>query len=193
MTSLVPREPLSIPDGPEVDVELGCADARFLVELAVKEPDRLFYGLDIREAFLAEGHEAVAAHDLGNLELEVCNLLVDLDHLFAPQRISRFFINFPDPWFKRRQHNRRWLTAEALGHLLDALRPSGEVFFQSDVWELVLEAMALLEAEPRLANVRGEWSFLRDGNPYGVRSTREVICEEGPRPIWRLLYRPVGD
>ena len=30
MTSLVPREaPLSLPSGPEVEIELGCGDARF--------------------------------------------------------------------------------------------------------------------------------------------------------------------
>ena len=190
MTSLVPRAPLELPVGnTAVDVELGCADARFIIELAQRFPERLLVGLDIREAFLADGRASVASLGLDNVRLEVCNLLVDIGHLFAPGRIARFFVNFPDPWFKRRQHNRRWLTAEAVDALVRALQPGGEIFVQTDVWAIALESLALLEEHDRLHNVHQQWSFWRGGNPFGVRSTREVLCEQDRLPIWRLRYR----
>lgn len=187
-SSLAPRSaPLAIPDGPEVEVELGCGDAAFLVERAQTHPDRLFYGIDIRDPFLEPARAAVAELGLTNLELCVSNLIVDADRLFLPGRLHRIHINFPDPWFKRRQHNRRWLSPESVGHLSRALAPRGEIFFQSDVFELALEALALLEGCPLLENTAGEWRFLRE-SPFAERSGRERSClEEGVR-IWRLLF-----
>ena len=188
MTSLLPRSgPLELPDGPTVEVELGCGDARFLVERARRSPKTLFVGLDIRDEFLAFGREQVVRLGLENVLLETSNLIVDIDLLFSPGRIRRFHVNFPDPWFKARQHNRRWLTPDALCALVRALDRSGEIVFQSDVWELALDALGLFEAEPALENTEGDWCFLH-ANPSGVRTSREVACEEEGRPIWRLRF-----
>lgn len=187
MTSLVPRAALALPGAGSVDVELGCADARFLLELAEREPQRQLVGLDIREAFLAEGRAELARRGLHNVLLEECNLIVDAAGLFPPGRVARFFINFPDPWFKRRQQARRWLTAETLEALVRALEPGGELFFQSDVWVLALEALGLCEAHDELRNAHGAWTFARS-NPYGVRSSREAHCEAEQLAIWRLLF-----
>ncbi len=187
-SSLAPRPaPLAIPDGPEVEVELGCGDAAFLLERARAYPDRLFYGIDIRDKFLEPARRAVAELGLDNLELCVSNLIVDADRLFLPGRLSRIHINFPDPWFKRRQHNRRWLTPASVDHLARSLAPGGEIYFQSDVFSLALEALALLEGSALLANSAGEWSFLRE-RPFAERSGRELICEEEGLRIWRLLF-----
>ncbi|MCC6747176.1 MAG: hypothetical protein IT371_05915 [Deltaproteobacteria bacterium] len=192
-TSLTRRPPLALPAGPAVEAELGCGDARFLIERARSEPDRLFVGIDIRELFLADARRSVAELRLDNVQLEVANLIVDADTLFPAGRVSRFHINFPDPWFKRRQQNRRWLTAETLAALVRALRPGGELHYQSDVWPLLLEAFALLEGQPELANVCGEWTFCKT-NPFEpARSQRELDCDALGRPYWRLLFRRSAD
>lgn len=189
MTAMVPREaPLNLPAGRKVEVELGCADARFCRERAAANPELLLVGLDIRGVFLADARAAQDEAGLANMLLEEANFLVDLEQLFQPRSVARFFINFPDPWFKRRQRNRRWITDEAVGHLVRALRPGGEIFFQSDVWDVALEALAVLESSEELKNVRGEWTFYGD-SPFAARSMREVICTEEEKQIWRLLYK----
>jgi tRNA (guanine-N7-)-methyltransferase len=187
-SSLAPRDgPLALPDGPAVEVELGCGDAQFLFELARAQPDALFVGIDIRAPFIAEAERTRQLLGVENVQLLVGNLLVDSDRLFQPGRVRRFYVNFPDPWFKRRHHNRRWLTRESLAHLITALERNGELFFQSDVWELALEALALFEENDLLENVCGPWTFLRV-NPFGSRTEREDACIAGALPIWRLLY-----
>lgn len=196
MTSLIPREPIALPaeTSTVVEVELGCGEGAFTIRRAQQNPTHVCIGCDIREEFLAAGHAEIATANVPNARLEVCNLLVDFGHLFSQGRIDRFFINFPDPWFKRRQQNRRWLTSAALDALITALKPGGEIFFQSDVWELTMDAMALCEAAARsqasqaLKNVGEPWTFYRN-NPYGVTSTREDICTRDDLPIWRILYR----
>jgi len=191
MTSLVPRdEPLDLPLGVPVEVELGCGDARFIIDRARRQPDHHFVGLDIRGEFLDIARQEQAEQGPENLTLEETNLIVDADRLFAPARVRRFYINFPDPWFKRRQHNRRWLTAEILAQLVLSLEPRGEIFYQTDVWALAIESLALLEGSAELRNAGEEWTFFKQ-NPYGVKSSREMACEEEERPIWRMLFRSI--
>jgi tRNA (guanine-N7-)-methyltransferase len=68
-------------------------------------------------------------------------------------------------------------------------RSGAEIFVQSDVWNIALDAMATFERDDRFTNLAGEWTFWRQGNPYGVRSWREQNAEQTGLPIWRIRYR----
>ena len=98
-------------------------------------------------------------------------------------------MNFPDPWFKRKHHARRMVDATLVDGIAAIVKPGGEVFVQSDVWDIALDAMFVLESNGGFGNLAGEWSFWREGNPYGVRSWREQNAEETKLPIWRILFR----
>lgn len=186
-------EPLALPPGRDVEVELGCADARFLFERAPRHPEATFVGLEIRQPLVKQVNRIAAAEGVANLSAVFCNINVDLPDLFADGTLARVFVNFPDPWFKRRHQKRRLMNDELVAVLHRKLRRDGELFFQSDVFDLALDAMAVLEEAPdRFANVRGPWSFVRD-NPYDAKSLREVRCEERGLRIWRMCYRRVGE
>jgi tRNA (guanine-N7-)-methyltransferase len=182
------RPPIALPDGAPVEIELGCADARFLFERAPSQPDTLFLGLEIREPLVGQVNAEAAERGVANVRAHFAHINVDLDGLFADGRVARVFINFPDPWFKRRHHKRRLMTPELAAIITRKLEAGGELFFQSDVFDLALDALAVLEDEPRLRNLDGPWSFARS-NPYGARSLREVRCEERGLRIWRMRYR----
>lgn len=183
-----------------VEVELGCADARFLFERAAADPERAYVGVEIRRALVEQVNGQAQSQGLSQLQAIYANINTDLTRLFPEGRLARVFINFPDPWFKRAQHKRRLVTPQLGRELVPLLRPDGELFFQSDVFDLALDAMAVLEETPGLYNVRGEWSFwgpgdkpnLGDGNPYGACSLREVRVRERGLPVWRILYRRTG-
>lgn len=180
------------PEAPPVlEIELGCADALFLFELARRDPDTSYIGLEIRRPLVEDVNERAAAAGLPHLRAVFAHINIDLATLLVGHKVRRFFINFPDPWFKRAQKKRRLLTPELAAQLASLLVPEGELFFQSDVWGLALDAMAVLETTPGLRNVAGEWSFLPK-NPYAARSLREVRVIERGLPVWRMLYRPTG-
>lgn len=182
-------EPVVIPRGKDVEVELGCADARFLFERAKHRPEAFLLGIEIREPLVAEVNELAKSLGLWQLRAVEANINVDLDTLLPDGVVSRFFINFPDPWFKRRHHKRRLVTDALTDTLIGKLKTGGEIFFQTDIFELGLEAMTSFEkAAPRLLNQLEPWSFFR-GNDYGAQSLREVrAIEEGLR-IWRMTYQ----
>jgi tRNA (guanine-N7-)-methyltransferase len=184
----VPR--LAPAPGGALDVELGAAEAHFLIDLAKTDHETTFVGVEIRRELVTFTNSELLRNDVRNVRLVFANMSVDMPRLFADASVRRFFLNFPDPWFKARQHKRRVIGPELVAEIDRALAPDGELFVQTDIFDLGLEAMAAVEgAVPaRFVNTHGPWSFL-PANPYPGKSRRERQCEgEGVR-VWRLLYR----
>lgn len=179
------RPPL---DGRLVEVEIGCAEAQFLFERAARDPSRLYVGLEIREDLVTLVNRK--ARSLGApVHAVFCQAQLHTTEIFPAGSVERVYVNFPDPWFKRRHHDRRMVDDALADGIAHILRPGGDLFVQSDVWDLALDSMATFDPDDRFANVAGEWTFWRAGNPYGVRSWREQNAEETGLSIWRILYR----
>lgn len=176
------------PDRP-VEVEIGCADAQFLFERAALEPRGQYVGLEIRDELVAWVNRKAA--DLGAPVVAVfAHAQKHLDQIFAPASIDRVYVNFPDPWFKRRHAHRRMVDDELVAGLAPLLKPGADVFMQTDVWDLALAGLEAFEGHDHYyANQAEPWSFWRAGNPFGVRSWREQNAEETGLPIWRMRYR----
>jgi tRNA (guanine-N7-)-methyltransferase len=117
-----------------------------------------------------------------------CHAQLHLREVFGDARATRVFINFPDPWFKRAHRDRRMVDPVLIAGVAKLLQPGRELFVQTDVWEIALDAMSAIESDGQFCNRAGEWSFWREGNPYGVRSWREQNAEETGLPIWRLMF-----
>ena len=183
----IPIERLELPDGVPVEVELGSAEALFLFERAQEDPGRCYVGVELRRGRVELANQDALARGLGGRVCSVfANMTVDLPRLLPPARVSRFFLNFPDPWFKSRQHKRRVMSPGLVDDLVRLLEPGGEIHVASDIFELALDAMAALETAG-LANKLAPWSF-PPSSPFAARSRRERQCEaEGVR-IWRLVY-----
>lgn len=185
------QRPAHLPTDAPLDVELGCAEAKFSFDLASRDPHRFVVGLEIREAMVARNQDRRRRLGLDNLRFGYVNLNVDLDRVFAAASVDRFHLLFPDPWFKRRHEKRRVMTPELLEVIAHQLKPGGELHFASDVWEIGLEALAELEeAGPALGlhNVLEPWCFTR-GNPYGVASRREHTTLARGQRVWRVIVR----
>jgi tRNA (guanine-N7-)-methyltransferase len=171
-----------------IEVELGAAEAHFLIDRALADRETLFVGVEIRRDLIEVANAGFAQAGVANARSVFANMSVDMPRLFAAGSVRRFFLNFPDPWFKSRQHKRRVIGPPLIAEIGRALAPAGELYVMTDIFTLALEAMAALETSELFESARGPWSFAQD-NPFGAKSRRERQCEgEGAR-IWRLLYR----
>jgi tRNA (guanine-N7-)-methyltransferase len=176
--------------GRELEVEIGCADAQFLFERAAQDPSRHYVGLEIREDLVH--YVARKARKLSlPVEAVWCHAQLHTKLIFDPGVASRVYVNFPDPWFKRRHHERRMVDSALADQIAYLLRPGGELFVQTDVWDIAVDALGSFDGDraERFENLAGEWTFWKRGNPYGVRSWREQNAEETGLPVWRIMYR----
>ncbi len=174
-----------------LEVEFGCAEAEFLFQKAGLCPNAYYIGLEIRQELVDRVNRRAQRQGFSQVRAILTNLNHDLPALFLPNQLEHIYINFPDPWFKKDQHKRRIVQLTWARQVLSFLKPGGSLFFQSDVFELALEAMSVFEQTEGLKNTRGEWSFL-GANPYGVKSLREMRVEEKGLPVWRILYQKDG-
>jgi tRNA (guanine-N7-)-methyltransferase len=175
-------------DGRPVELEVGCADAQFLFERAAQDPSRLYVGLEIRQD-LVELVNKRARREHQPVHGVFCHAQLHIHEIFPAGAVDRVYINFPDPWFKRKHHTRRMVDAALVAQVAHAAKRGADIFVQSDVWDIALDAVSVFERDDRFANLAGEWTFWRAGNPFGVRSWREQNAEETGLAIWRILYR----
>jgi tRNA G46 methylase TrmB len=166
---------LEIPDGPLLEVDLGCGDGRFLLERAQEEPDRLFVGLDRDQEALEHAAAEAALLGLENLWLANADLATALDGLFFTGRVHRFHLHFPDGWLAPTR-------TTTLEHLLEALEPRGEIFLQTEARSLAEAIRAALERDPRVDVVEA-----LEASPFDARSSRELSCEATGLVVHRVL------
>ncbi|HEY0708810.1 MAG TPA: hypothetical protein VGG33_18525, partial [Polyangia bacterium] len=190
---VIAPDEVPVPEGAPLEVELGSAEAWFLMGRAREAPAAHYVGVEIRRELVDKANEECLRQGLPQVKSVYANMSVDLARLFRPGRVRRFFINFPDPWWKSKQQKRRVIGPSLIEGLYELLEDDGEIHVATDIFELALEAMAALESEVprrRFRNLRAPWSFWPE-SPFAARSRREVQCEgEGTR-IWRLVYRRV--
>jgi len=175
----------------EIEVEIGCADAQFLFERAALDPQRQYVGIEIREELVEIVNKRARARGVP-VHAVFCHAQLHLAEVLAPASVARVYVNFPDPWFKRRHHKRRMVDEVLARAIAEVAQPGADVFVQTDVWDIALDALEAFErCDDVFVNRAGEWSFWREGNPFGVRSWREQNAEETGLPIWRLLYQRI--
>lgn len=180
---------VSLPPDRPVEVELGCAEGAFLFARARVAPERSYVGVEIREA-LVERINAQAALESAPVQAVYANLNLDLEALFAPGSVDLCHVNFPDPCFKRSQHKRRFFSSDLATAIARVLTPDGVLAVQTDIWDLGLEGLEILELSDDFVNDLGGWTFARD-NIFGARTRRESRCMERGVKIWRLRFRKV--
>jgi tRNA (guanine-N7-)-methyltransferase len=180
--------PPALEAGRPIELEIGCADAQFLFERAAVDPTRTYVGMEIREDLVDLVNRRARASKLP-VHAVFCQAQLHMADVLGDTQVDRVYLNFPDPWFKRSQRDRRMIDARLADAIVRAVRSGGDVFVQSDVWDVALDAMDVLERQDELVNVAGDWTFWKQGNPYGVRSWREQNAAETGLTVWRILYR----
>jgi tRNA (guanine-N7-)-methyltransferase len=172
----------------ELEVEIGCADAQFLFERAGQDPSRQYIGLEIREDLVHWVNRKASRLALP-VQAVFCHAQLHTNIIFPAGAAARVYVNFPDPWFKRRHQVRRMVDPVLAQQVAYLLGRGGELFVQTDVWQIAIDAMSAFDGDDRFENAAGEWTFWKGGNPYGVRSWREQNAEETGLAVWRILYR----
>lgn len=91
-----------------IHIEIGTGKGRFLIEMALKYPEINFIGIEKYDSIIARALEKIPT-SLTNLCMIRMNAL-EITKVFYHE-INTIYLNFSDPWPKKRQARRR-LTSE---------------------------------------------------------------------------------
>ena len=119
------------PDATALWVEVGCGKGKFTAETAQANPEVLLIAVErCREAMVVAMEKA--------REMELTNVFfIDMDvekieEIFAGSEIDRLFINFPDPWPRKKNAKRRLTHRGFLDKYCRVVRQGGEFHFKTD-------------------------------------------------------------
>lgn len=114
-----------------IHVEVGSGKGAFITGMAKANPDINYIGIDIQKSVLSYALDKVLEADVPNIKL----LWVDgseLTNYFADGEIDRLYLNFSDPWPKKRHEKRRLTYKSFLDTFKQILPEKGEIHFKTD-------------------------------------------------------------
>lgn len=112
-------------------VELGTGKGDFISRMAERSPDVNFIGIEKQQDVLIAAARKVREKELKNVRLLVFDI-AQLEKIFAPGEVDRFFVNFCDPWPKARHAKRRLTHRSFLVRYKELLVPGGKLVFKTD-------------------------------------------------------------
>ena len=112
-------------------VEVGCGKGKFTAETAAANPDVLLIAVErCREAMVVamEKAQGMGLKNVWFIDMDVANM----EECFEKGEIDRLFINFPDPWPRKKNAKRRLTHRGFLDKYCRVVREGGEIHFKTD-------------------------------------------------------------
>lgn len=114
-----------------IHVEIGTGKGQFIMELARRNPDINYIGIEKYSSVLLRALEKRREVELNNLYF----IRYDAEYLntiFAENELERIYLNFSDPWPKDRHAKRRLTSRNFLSKYDKCLIRDGELIFKTD-------------------------------------------------------------
>lgn len=115
-----------------VHIEIGMGKGQFIMELARRNPDINYLGIEKYSSVLVRAIEKrEQEEDMTNLYF----IRMDaeyIENVFAENEVANIYLNFSDPWPKDRHARRRLTSTHFFEHYDHILAPDGRVMFKTD-------------------------------------------------------------
>ncbi len=132
-----------------INVELCCGTGDFLVNCALLKPNETFIGVDYARPVIERAARLAAEQQLKNILFYSGRIEDFFGWDFKDRKFAGIFLNFPDPWPKKKHHKRRILQAVLAQSIADHLLENSFFISATDVLELHqshLEALSPVKA-----------------------------------------------
>lgn len=145
-----------------VKLEIGFGMGDFLIEMAVREPYSNFVGIDFSQDGIRKLLARINDLQLKNIRVVYGDVREKIPLLFQEGELEAVFINFPDPWPRKRHFKRRLIKPGLVNLIAQKLAPEGRVYLATDSEPYALEILEYFNAESLLQNRSRETGFLND-------------------------------
>jgi tRNA (guanine-N7-)-methyltransferase len=162
-------------------VDVGFGDGAFLTELARRDPGRAVVGVDLSFKRVLKVARRLSRSDLPNVRLLGVDAAWAVREAFEEESVESFWINFPDPWPKRRHRRRRLIEPAFVRELSRRLMKGGSLHIVTDDPNYAAVIRSALEGEPLLENAQASTPDLRE---------RRELPPTTFQSVWAAQHRP---
>ena len=128
----------------------------------------------------------IAERGLSNLRIFQHDAVEVLRDMLPEGSLDGVHIFFPDPWHKTRHHKRRLIQPPFVALLASRLKPGGYLHCATDWEEYAEQMLAVLAAEPTLANSVNGFAPRPDYRPLTKFENRGLRLGHG---VWDVIFR----
>lgn len=112
-------------------IEIGTGMGTFITELAKRNPDINYLGIELDKNIIIRVVEKVVEMDLKNVRLALLDANFISEYIL-PDSVSRIYLNFSDPWPKTRHAKRRLTHHTFLSRYESILKQGASLQFKTD-------------------------------------------------------------
>ena len=114
-----------------IHIEIGMGKGQFIMTLAKEHPEINYVGIEKYSSVLVRALEKQQEMELPNIKfirMEAENIA----EVFAPDEVTRIYLNFSDPWPKDGHARRRITSVQFLQRYENILQKDGHLIFKTD-------------------------------------------------------------
>ena len=134
-TSFLKQQPLI--------VDIGCGNGTFICKSAQAYPHYNYIGIELKYKRLVLAARKCRNIANGNIYFFQCRG-ENLEKILAKNSVAKVYINFPDPWAKKKQKKHRLLQEHTIKKIINFLYVGGEILFKTDHREYFLSSLEIL-------------------------------------------------
>ena len=172
-----------MPEAKELHVEVGCGKGKFTVELAKARPDILLVAIETVPDALVVAMELALREGVRNV-LFLSEDAENLCDIFGYGEVDRIYLNFCDPWPRKKNAKRRLTYHTFLEKYKKVLKLGGQIHFKTDNANLF--AWSLPEMESCFLELRNVTDDLHANGPVGIMTGYEEKFYALGTPIHRV-------
>ncbi len=115
----------------KIYIEIGCGKGRFITETAKRDENALYIGIEREPGAIVMALEKAMSQEIKNVLFLDCDA-EKLCEIFEVGEIDGIYLNFSDPWPKKKQAKRRLTHSDFIKKYDEVLCDSGFIFFKTD-------------------------------------------------------------
>ena len=171
----------------KLNVEVGFGSGEFITSFATSNQKDLFVGIEVYGEGLRKVVKKIKEEKIENI-LPLCgDAYVVMQVAFEDESLDSIFINFPDPWPKKRHKDRRLLKDEFFLLCKRKLKRKGTLYFSTDDENLALFADLEIKKVDEMKNSNSPYPYIHEPiYPYKTKYEKKFL-EEGKK-IFYFLY-----
>ncbi len=156
----------------EVRIEVGCGKGQFIYQNAKENPDVLFIGIEKQASILVLASQKNENKELDNLKYYYGDIQNLVNNDILKNKVDLIYLNFSDPWPKKRHYKRRLTYKSFLDIYYNLLKKDGIIEQKTDNQSLIESSIKSFANDNR-------WSFeelyldLHNEDVYNIKTEYE--------------------
>lgn len=165
-------------------IDIGFGGGGFLLEMAIREPECNFVGLDMYHKGIRKIITRINKLMIQNIRIVYGDARGKIPFIFKEGELRAIYINFPDPWPKKRHSKRRLIKPAFVKLLSDKLEPGGKIHVATDHESYAEEILFYFESEDSLNNETDLAEFRSDRDNFPKTKYEKAFLKAGQKILY---------